>query len=794
MDRTASVARTPTGKDNLNRLRVPEYGVKQITVKCGGKVSKSYQPPGAHNPPDTNNGTDGFHFAPEKESLEIDYEIVDPCGAIEGATLQLFRRYQQAPLWTLDLKTLGPTWWAHGKHSVKWDGRVVKADKAQDGTAGGQGMAHDLTKIAADTSLKPFPDGYVTVEYTAYKLKLTVTGGGVTGDPAIAWTYFHVLIEKIELEFGPEAVLPVAVPGKGDHRAVRKDVISQAATPPAASAGKTIKVYLDSDVYKNGANQMFNNTLHTVYGTLWGDGPLVPIFAKVTVQDSTGNGVQAPKALGTAKFLWDWESKRTASATGTHADSFINDAQDYDQNKTKPKGLNAHKDRKGKRGAGASAVFPAQAGYDAKDVLDDGKFPFKVEPVPTKRKWAAYSYAWRDKALAGKTGVLFQPSRMAGDAYTLTVYLAWDVDENDKNLLDVDDDAPLVVPEPKKVAVSTGVFEVWRRTHLRKYLKKRTAGVPALNLGTIAGCYTSSFMALEDASGGGKVVSTANWNAGITNAISGWSAAEKLTVDAAVNQHTVGPEGVHFRGRAQFIVAWKIQNIKAREVAIGVPAADADTIANAAGAAASEAAAGTTAATQAQGIGYNATDQTNIANAAKAGWKYIDDYMANPANNVNDNRKYAEWLQDKAIAALESLFDGRFDAGDGVTIFQSERSHNLTGFMASITIGLAYDFPSVQVAGNPTRCGFLLMSKAGDVACGLEKISGHEIGHHYFLPHPTDTAEKQDYSAHDKIVPSKCLMSYNFALPMVLCGFCELRLRGWDKSQLDPDGPKNKQT
>ena len=48
--------------------------------------------------------------------------------------------------------------------------------------------------------------------------------------------------------------------------------------------------------------------------------------------------------------------------------------------------------------------------------------------------------------------------------------------------------------------------------------------------------------------------------------------------------------------------------------------------------------------------------------------------------------------------------------------------------------------------------------------------------------------KKNDYDAHDRKVKN-CLMSY---LPATreLCGFCQLRLRGWDKSVLKP-GRKN---
>jgi hypothetical protein len=74
----------------------------------------------------------------------------------------------------------------------------------------------------------------------------------------------------------------------------------------------------------------------------------------------------------------------------------------------------------------------------------------------------------------------------------------------------------------------------------------------------------------------------------------------------------------------------------------------------------------------------------------------------------------------------------------------------------------------------------------------LREFTGaHEFGHHFFLPHTPQAGEAQDYKAHDKAVLD-CLMSYNFSVPRKLCGFCHLRLRGWSKAKLDPDGTKNK--
>lgn len=794
MDRNAHIARTPDGETNVNRLRMPEWSVVKLCLKAGSKTSKAYRPVGAPKlkTPDEG-GSNDFNFAPSNDEVSILYEVHDPCGVVDGGTLELYTRFQDKALWKADLKKLGKDWWTHGKHTIKWDGRVVKVEAEQKATAKDGGFEHDLTKIDPDkeTDKKEFPDGYTNLKHTPYKLKLTLKSEGenIAGNPTVAWTYYHVMVEKLELELGDEEAVPAKVVDDARHKqnkAVHKQIKDAGGVP---KEGDKQKVKLVSDLYKTASSQMSDNTLYTQYETLWADGPNIPIYAKVKLRDAAGREVEAPKAIGKVKFLWDWESKTQAVGTGKHSDSFVNNAQDYLQAKTKPKGQICHKDRGGKRGTGANPVFPKQAGYDPKDALDAGKFPFEVEAVKEKRTWAAFSYAWTDKKLAGKTGVVFQPARHAGDSWVISCYVAYDHKDKDKLKLEVDDDAPLKVPE--KIKICSGSFEIWRKTHLRKYLKKCSVGVPSLSIATIAGCYTDSFMEIEDVSVGAETVPTATWNTGVTNAISGYNAVEKLFIDTSVDQHTSGAKGVYFRTRAQFETEWKKKKIKDDLVSGGVTAAKATNIANAAGTAVSAGAAETAAKTQAQTEGYNATDRATIGTIAKNAWNYVYTYMNNPAKNLDTNSKYAKHLEGRATTILKAVFNGQFDAGDGVHIFQTERSHNLTHHQTTrMTLGQAHDFGNASLK----KCGFLLMSKSNDVTCGIDKVSAHEIGHHYYLPHPTDTGEMQDYKAHDKIVPSKCLMSYNFTLPMDLCGLCQLRLRGWDKSKLDPDGTKNKKT
>ena len=763
MKRTAKVALVTPGKENANRLGMPEFGVAKLYLSASGKNSQSYLQEGARPPEKETKGSDDFHFAPgpqlapdtwaadgsKTDKVAVAYELYNPYACVKEAKLELFRRFKDAPVWTRQLK--GDEL-LDGEHKLEFDGKPE-----WDGKIG----------THAD-----FPDEYVTVEHSPYKLRLTVKGEGLCVSP-VAWTYFHVLVAKLELEYGPEKVLPASQAGKADHRKVLQALVTQNAKPPAP--GGKAKVFLESNRFKKG-HSMFDNSLYTVYESLWGKGPQIPLFAKVFAKSSDDKAVVAHKALGKVKFLWDWESK--SAATG---ETFTDRAQDYHKDTTKPKGQNCHKDRGGKRGEGADPVFPAQAGYNPKDALDDEKFPFKVEACPDPRKWAAYSYAWGDKKLASKTGVVFQPARTAGDLYDVTVHVACNVDGNQKPKINTDDDPPLKVHDSLKV--STGSFEVWRKVHVVKYLRKK-AGVPQLSMATISGCYPVAFMDVDVSATNSTTMSKADWNTAFTTAMTnlGWNDIDKLAVDGTVDQYDQGNYGAYFRNRLQFREAWILYEINRRLTGVnaGVASQAAQDVANTAGAA------GVTAAkNHALTFGYSNADATLIANTARDSRTHVDTQMTAAA--IETDLKYANWLESKAIAALKDIFDNEFDATEGIYIFHVEASHNHWNLQTSITTGLAHDFPTC----SDTRCGFLQMCWNALFPCGFDKIAAHEIGHHLFLPHPPDTGECQDYKAHDKDVTS-CLMSYNYATAMVLCGFCRLRLRGWSKDALDPDGTKNK--
>jgi hypothetical protein len=619
IDRTAHVARTAHDKTHLNRLGVPEFGVVEIQVKGqGGSLSKCYRDASSTTPVDpVTTGVDTFHFAPGpqyaaatwtaddtlKDEVRIVYKLHNPHFAIKEAKVQVFTRFSKDPVWERELKD---DELLHGEHTLQfdkkdpWDGKI---DKHAD-----------------------FPDDYLTAEHSPYKLKLTVSGDGVNTSPT-AWTYVHVMVGKLELEYGPKTVLP-AQPANlegGIHSETYDDLIAQGAVPPV---GGNVKVILKSDIFTAGGDDMFHNQLYTRYEALWGDGPQIPLFCKVWVKSSADTDVVAYKALGRLKFLWDWESTSVASPT-----TFTANAENYLVNKTKPKGRNCHDKRGGKRGS-KKPVFPKQDGPGSGVVpgaLPVGSFPFEVEPLDKPRNWAAYSYAWNGGEAASKTGVIFQPSRMAGDKYKLTVYVDQEYDRKKKYKLNVDADAPL--PCPAVLKAETGDYHIWRRVNVRKYVKKNGSVAETINLATVANEYAKAFLELKDLTAGAIAnVAEADWNSRLQNYINGLSAARQEMIDPG-NQYTKGGGGVYLRDRDEF-----------RDALIAGGELPAD----------------------------------------------VDAYMDDPSNGIHTDAQYLARAKaiGKDIAA--AAFGPEAHADSGCTVFHIDKLHNI----GSTLLGYACDVPN----------------------------------------------------------------------------------------------------
>jgi hypothetical protein len=513
------VARTAYDLEHVNRLHVPQFGVVKLYLSVGGKNSKTHLLDTAPAPRQEAGATDDMHFAPEKETCKIKYETDDWCGLITKATLELFYRDNVAAIWKKDLNEDEYT---HGEHELDWTGKITKSAE--------------------------FPEELITVQHSPYKLKLTLEGEGGYGYSPAAWTYFHVLVHSIELELGAKDTLSAArdqtlwdkIKGGG----AEKDAI------PAAGALK--KIELESNIFSTSSADKGDNTLYGEYQTLWGDGPNIPIFAKLYVRSSTDGKEDVPKAIGKVRLLWDWEDvQEDLSIHFQQAKEYLTDTLDYDKETTRPKGDNCHADRGGKRGSNLKLVFPAQAGYAPAPALTAGSFPFKVEQCAT-RGWSSYGETWPTGKLMGMGGAMFQPSRMAGDAYKINVYFPHNRKSDGTDDLDTQDDKGLV----HAIKVTTGTFQVWRELHIVKYVQK-VSTIPAIDLGVVAGYYSKAYIKVENKSGGPSSP-MANYDTHLRNALTTESDDRKAAVMPG-DQGTITQAGIKFRSYDDFKNEYKAQ-------------------------------------------------------------------------------------------------------------------------------------------------------------------------------------------------------------------------------------------
>jgi hypothetical protein len=812
MERAVTVARTNLADDekNVNRLRVPEFGILGFNLSIGGKASKTYLQPGAAPAPA--GGADDFHFVPDKESITIGYEIDDSCAIVDEGTLELFTRFKKDPLWTLDLKKLGPSWLYHGKHEVTWDGRVVKADEAP-GTVGGGKTTHDLRKLPAK-ELDDFPDGYVTLEHSPYKLKLTLKSELLPKKPVIAWTHFQIVLKGIELELGPEQAIPKAWFGgkqlKRD-KAVRQQIDTDTGVPPKGP-GAPRKVVLPSNLFKKKGEEMYDHTAYDVYEDLWGEGPNIPVFAKIRLADSTDAEVKLESdkgavALGKTRFLWEWVDPGEAGANVGTPKAFIDLAKNYyaagtdarsaAKDHTYPIGDNCHVDRGGKRGPDAKPVFTEQSGYKPEAALKVEEFPFKVKPCK-KRKWSALSRGWGKGALAGKTGVIFQPSRMAGDNYILRVFLAWDHDNKGKYTLDVIDEPLKAAPA---IQAETGTWQVWRELHIARYIRKDATinDFLAAHIGGIQSGYSPAFVDVVDKRGanGSYFVAQHQTSGGSPldyNALTrklikdhGDVLLKKHYISDVAADHAAENSAFRIRNYSNFIRETHfIENGAAGGgdlntlIANNAPQTADQTLASLPTMALAPPAASPQAT-----IDYFArlqrTQNVLVGRSVDTDVKYS--FVA---------KELLPW--EDLLKKMELLSGGRgAEAGDGVTIIEFNQVHNVCRdlFAAGKPVerlqGVAVDVPD----HTRNRCVFAFFEADVDTF-------NHEVGHHLFLPHskwhdgnssnpPGPLMDRHDDDDH------QCTMSYSNP-PTMFCGLCQLRLRGWSAKGLDKDDAKNQKT
>jgi hypothetical protein len=145
----------------------------------------------------------------------------------------------------------------------------------------------------------------------------------------------------------------------------------------------------------------------------------------------------------------------------------------------------------------------------------------------------------------GKTGVLFQPSHMAGDGYLVDVYFPHNRKPDGKDDLDTADDNQL----QHAIKKSTGIWQIWREIHVTLYHKKH-ASLPNLSFPTVATTLAKAYIDLVDKSG--AVKSTMDgYDRKIRAHLAGTSLERRLAVKSG-DQGTITNGGLMYLSYANF--------------------------------------------------------------------------------------------------------------------------------------------------------------------------------------------------------------------------------------------------
>ncbi len=452
LDVGATVMRARAGKSSL-------HGVTKVALVVGDQVS-GYQNNGKGNGEKKGKFEtphEAFVFAPGVEDPTVIVKLRNLANA-EKVTFELYCRSQKEPLAKTDKTIEEVARMESSQELLDRDIRHTAAMKLSE--------LFNLRDVKIGDAIA-FPDGVPTYEHSPYQLRVTVTSKEATKKaayPTVAWVNFQVQVAGIELFFGPKKVLANSPSVRRDQSLQRDHqaygyVIADGGRVPD-EAGKTRRVLLDANFFYQDANELNGNMHYEVFKHKWGDGPRIPIFARVLIRNAKGERIEAPSALGGAGVFWEWEDAFELPATLTETQkAFVEAAHDYHVNDQDFPGKNCHVDRGGKRGAGATRVLPLQDG-SAEEWVPDQTFPFKVEAA-AHRKRMVRSHFRRNGDYAGLTGVLFAPGIIAGDAYRLNVYLgtAADLDKADAKLDEV--------PEPLRF--KSGRFEIWRKVDVVAY-------------------------------------------------------------------------------------------------------------------------------------------------------------------------------------------------------------------------------------------------------------------------------------------------------------------------------------
>jgi hypothetical protein len=451
-----------------------KWGIKELTVTCAGKSSTSYD---KLSHPEIAGGRGGrFYFAPGEEEVTIAWKVENP-KVVSTLSIYITKAGSPAPVktWVLGLDEVR-------KESLVWDGTLK----------GG------LTACVGESP---------------YRVH-AVAGVNHADDYKERWTYFDVLVDKVELVWGGKALIPGGAPAGSIAPFDTDTIASEKALNDALAlqvdgGGKLDPTHryelgLDCNQFTTHlydtedpkSERKTSLSLH--HKNKWGNGARIPLLAKVYVAKAAGGsvfgGASVPSLRG-AKFLWDWysEDELAGLAGAGHkpvVQNFLRNSLDYKRNDPNgpPGSTNCHEEHGGKRGVN-SRVFSALTGM----ALTQGG----------TRKWGAFTEAALSGTNAGCTGVVFQPSRIALDSYVVSVFATHDAGGGGPATIDtVDTTAKLLTDHASLPSTKSGTFQVFRK--IRAHYVRKSAAVTSAVLATIQAEYRRAGVIFDFGSAGDR--------------------------------------------------------------------------------------------------------------------------------------------------------------------------------------------------------------------------------------------------------------------------------------------------
>lgn len=660
------------------------------------------------------------NFCPELDQVELRYTVTNTGEAATKVRLEFFGTVQRGTLGRIFYWDDTAAWKDPGEKAWFWSGE----------TQGGLGDYQSPAAWRGESFIGDrFTRDEVTVQFSPYKVKVSLFRGETV--IATGWsTPIAVTLHSIDLSLGPADWL-----SDDKDRYVR----DQLAAEGLPARDQMRRVYLLSNQFKTSLAQMsVADAIHDVHRDLHGDGPRIPILATPWVKRLDGSRVDRPQTHGELKVLWDVTDVPEA---GTAVEDFVATALDYHVSSGAPPGDNCHADRGGKRGASVPSYFEAVPGS-----------------MPTyfarceRRGWSATTEVAipGEGPYPGRTGILFRPSRMAGDSFRVWCYLANERDEEGKPVLDTSA-SPLPGRTPHG---RTGTLQVWRRIHVQEYLCKDQSLMRAdrlVKFADVIRLFNKAFVQLNPVFGRLRSDGQRNprrytaeaFDPRLNAAAADYADADgwALRIAFSPDSWAQGPHGVQWLTYDEFMLSASLdgQHTEADALALLAPVPDADP------------------------------------------------EIAQENREIAYHDKLKRWSK-RLLEVVTRRSVGR----RGLHIFHFDALHNLVrddprgGYLQ----GWA---PDVDTTGDSTeRSAFILCAPLrrdrlrGDSQDGCTLTIAHEIGHLLYLPHAPNTDQSDPVpgataTLHDSRCAGAtvhCMMGYDRASDR-FCGLCQLRLRGW---------------